>query len=84
MLKNQNFDQQNTSTLGGGVLELLLAGGTGIPGPVLNNKRWTSSPLQVLNFRGLVWTAGTVLGIIEDRIYLGVILVSQKVSEEVH
>ena len=27
----------------------------------LSRKNRTSSPLQVLNFRGLVWTAGTVL-----------------------
>ena len=33
---------------------------TGVPGPVLCLERWTSSPLQVPNFRGLVWTAGTV------------------------
>ena len=33
---------------------------TGVPGPVLCLERWTSSPLQVPNLRGLVWTAGTV------------------------
>ena len=30
----------------------------------LGRKSWTSSPLQVLNFRGLVWTAGTVLPVL--------------------
>ena len=41
-------------------LDLLLVHRTGVPGPVLGHKRWTSSPLQVPNFRGLVCTAGTV------------------------
>ena len=30
----------------------------------LSRKNRTSSPLQVLNFRGLVWTAGTVLPVL--------------------
>ena len=47
----QNWDRGST------ILEYR----TGIPGPVLCYTRWTSSPLQVPNFRGLVWTAGTVL-----------------------
>ena len=45
-------------------LDLLHGHRTGVPGPVLGHKRWTSSPLQVLNFRGLVWTAGTVLPVL--------------------
>ena len=49
---------------GHGVLELLLARGTGVPGPVLGHQSWTSSPLQVPKLRGLVWTAGTVLPVL--------------------
>ena len=30
----------------------------------LGGQSWTSSPLQFLNFRGLVWTAGTVLPVL--------------------
>ena len=45
-------------------LDLLLVHRTGVTGPVLDIKRWTSSPLQVQNFRGLVWTGGTVLPVL--------------------
>ena len=45
-------------------LELFPIERTGGPSPVLGHKRWTSSPLQVLNFRGQVWTAGTVLPVL--------------------
>ena len=45
-------------------LDLLLVHRTGLPGPVLGHRKWTSSPLQVPNFRGLVWTAGTVLPVL--------------------
>ena len=41
-------------------LDLFLVQRTGVPGPGQAHKRWTSSPLQVPNFRGLVCTAGTV------------------------
>ena len=45
-------------------LELFPIERTGGPSPVLGHKRWTSSPLQVLNFQGQVWTAGTVLPVL--------------------
>ena len=50
----------------------------------LGRLSWTSSPLQVLNFRGLVWTAGTVLPVLPIPVQTDVILTNGFQYVKVH